>query len=69
MDENTITVETAQLGIGGVVCSTWCATNQLRWKLKEVNMMDGTAMNINELQQMWQSDNGEQKWYAVPFVE
>ena len=69
MDENTITVETAQLGIGGVVCSTWYATNQLRWKQKEVNMMDGTAMNISELQQMWQGDKGEQKWEAVPFVE
>ena len=69
MDENTITVETAQLGIGGVVCSTWFLTPQLRWKQKEVDMTNGTAMNINELQQMWQSDTGEQKWEAVPFVE
>lgn len=69
MEENTITLETAQLGIGSVVCSTWHATNHLRWKQKEVNMMDGTAMNISELQQMWQSDKGEQKWKAVPFAE
>ena len=69
MDENTITVETAQLGIDGVVCSTWFLTPQLRWKQKEVDMTNGTAMNINELQQMWQSDTGEQKWEAVPFVE
>lgn len=47
---------------------TWTATNQLRWKLVECNMGNGTAMNINELQQMWQSDTGEQKWEAVPFV-
>lgn len=69
MDENTIIVETAQLGIGGVVCNTWYATNQLRWKQKELNMVDGTAWNISELQQMWQNDKGEQKWEAVPFVE
>ena len=68
MDDNTITVETAQLGTGGM-SSTWFLTPQLRWKLKEVNMMDGTAMNINELQQMWQGSNGEQKWEPVPFVE
>ena len=69
MDDNTITVGTAQLGIGDGVCSTWLLTPQLRWKLKEVDMMDGTAMNINELQQMWQGSNGEQKWEPVPFVE
>ena len=46
----------------------WTATNQLRWKLVEFNMDNGTAMNINELQQMWQSDTGKQKWEAVPFV-
>ena len=68
-DENLNTEETAQLGIGDVVCSTWRATNQLRWKQKEVNMGDGTAMNISELQQMWRSDIGEEKWEAVPFVE
>mgnify|MGYP000343689687 FL=1 len=67
--ENLNNQETAQLGIGGVVCSIWYATNQLRWKQKEVNMIDGTAMNISELQQMWQGDKGEQKWEAVPFVE
>lgn len=67
--ENLNNQETAQLGIGDVVCSTWHATNQLRWKQKEVNTMDGTAMNISELQQMWQSDKGEEKWEAVPFVE
>ena len=32
-------------------------------------MADGAAMNINELQQMWQCDKGEEKWEAVPFVE
>ena len=69
MDENTIILENAQLGIGDVVCSTWYATNQLRWKQKEVYLLNGTAKNINELQQMWQGDNGEQKWEAVPFVE
>ena len=69
MSETSKNNETAQLGIGCVVCSTWYATNQLRWKQKEVNMIDGTAMNISELQQMWQSDKGEQKWEAVPFVE
>lgn len=69
MEETSKNNETAQLGIGGVVCSTWYATNQLRWKQKEVNMIDGTAMNISELQQMWQGDKGEQKWEAVPFVE
>ena len=68
MDENTITVETAQLGTG-VAWNTWVLTSQLRWKQKEVNMIDGTAMNISELQQMWQGSNGEQKWEAVPFVE
>lgn len=69
MDDNTITLETAQLGIGDVVCTTWFLTPQLRWKRKEVDMTDGTAMNINELQQMWQCSNGEQKWEPVPFVE
>lgn len=69
MGETLNTKETAQLGIGGFACSTWCATNQIRWKQKKVNMMDGTAMNISELQQMWQGDKGEQKWEVVPFVE
>ena len=69
MEETKKQDETAQLDIGTVVCSTWCATSQLRWKQKEVNMMDGTAVNINELQQLWKSDTGEQKWEAVPFVE
>ena len=69
MEETSKNSETTQLGIGDVVCSTWYATNQLRWKQKEVNMIDGTAMNISELQQMWQSDKDEQKWEAVPFVE
>lgn len=69
MDDNTITLETAQLGIGDVVRTTWFLTPQLRWKRKEVDMTDGTAMNINELQQMWQGSNGEQKWESVPFVE
>ena len=71
MDENTITVETAQLGTGVAwnTWNTWVLTSQLRWKQKEVNMIDGTAMNISELQQMWQGSNGEQKWEAVPFVE
>ena len=67
--ENLNNQEISQSGIGGIVCSTWHATNQLRWKQKEVNMMDGTVTNISELQQMWQSDKGEQKWEAVPFVE
>lgn len=67
--ENLNNQESAQLGIGDVVRSTWYATNQLRWKQKEVDMMDGTAMSINELQQMWQNDKGEQKWEAVPFIE
>lgn len=48
--------------------STWTITNKLRWKQVECNMGNGTAMNINELQQMWQSDTGEEKWEAVPFV-
>ena len=69
MEETSKNNETAQLGIGDVVCSTWRATNQLRWKQKEVNMCDGTEMNISELQQMWRSDIGEEKWEAVPFVE
>ena len=68
MDENKITVETGQLGID-VAWNTWVLTSQLRWKQKEVNMIDGTAMNISELQQMWQCSNGEQKWEAVPLVE
>lgn len=61
--------ETAQLGTGDIIGSTWHATNQLRWKHKEVVMIDGTSMNISELQQMWKSSSGEQKWEAVPFVE
>lgn len=69
MEKTSKNNEITQLGIGGVVCSTWHLTLQLRWKQKEVNMMDGTAMNISELQQMWQGSNGEQKWEAVPFVE
>ena len=69
MEETSKNNKTAQLGIGAAVCSTWYATSQLRWKQKEVNMIDGTAMNVSELQQMWQSDKGEQKWEAVPFVE
>ena len=32
--------------------STWTITNKLRWKQVECNMGNGTAMNINELQQM-----------------
>lgn len=56
-------------GKSGVVCSTWHLTPQLRWKQKEVYVMNGTVANISELQQMWQSSNGEQKWEAVPFVE
>ena len=69
MDDSTTILETAQLGIGDVVCTTWFLTPQLRWKRKEVDMTDGTAININELQQMWQGSNGEQKWEPVPFVE
>ena len=69
MEETLKNNEDAQLGIGDVLYITWFLTPQLRWKLKEVNMMDGTAMNINELQQMWQGSNGEQKWEPVPFVE
>ena len=67
--ENLNTEETTQLGIGDVVCSTWHATNQLRWKHKEEIMIDGTVMSISELQQMWKSDIGEEKWEAIPFVE
>ena len=48
---------------------TWACTNQLRWKQVECDMGNGTAMNVNELQQMWQGSNGEQKWEPVPFVE
>ena len=69
MKETSKNKETVQQGIGDVVCTTWFLTPQLRWKRKEVDMMDGTAMNINELQQMWQGSNGEQKWEPVPFVE
>lgn len=69
MEEDSINKGIAQLGVGDVVFSTWRITNQLRWKQKEVNMADGTVMSISELQQMWQSSNGEQKWEAVPFVE
>ena len=47
---------------------TWTCTNQLRWKQVECNMGNGTAMNINELQQLWRSDIGSEKWEAVPFV-
>ena len=61
--------DSAQCAIQNVVGSTWCATMQLRWKLIEVNMSDGTAQNVSELQQMWQNDTGEQKWERVPFVE
>jgi hypothetical protein len=31
-------------------------------------MGNGTAVNINELQQLWRSDIGSEKWEAVPFV-
>lgn len=51
-EETSKNNETTQLSISSVVSHTWYATNQLRWKQKEVNMIDGTAMNINELQQM-----------------
>lgn len=64
-----VSTSSPAIGNTNVVCSTWSATNQLRWKQKEVNMSDGTAMNISELQQMWRSDKGEDKWEAVPFVE
>ena len=47
MEETSKNKETVQLGIGDVVCTTWFLTPQLRWKRKEVGMMDGTAMNIN----------------------
>ena len=47
---------------------TWTCTNQLRWKQVEYNMGNGTAVNINELQQLWRSDIGSEKWEAVPFV-
>ena len=67
--ENLNTEETTQLGIGDVVCSPWHVTNQLRWKHNEEIMIDGTAMSISELQQMWKSDIGEEKWEAIPFVE
>lgn len=59
----------AQCAIQNVVCSTWNATSQLRWKQVEVDMGNGTAQNISELQQMWQSDTGEHKWEKIPFVE
>lgn len=70
MTKKNETLETtAQCAIQNVVGGTWCATMQLRWKQVEVDMSNGTAQNISELQQMWQSDTGEQKWEKVPFVE
>lgn len=68
-DGNQPNSENANCAIQNVVGSTWCATMQLRWKQVEVDMCNGTAQNISELQQMWQSDTGEQKWEKVPFVE
>ena len=46
----------------------WYVTNQLRWKQINIDTLDGSAMNIRQLQQMWQSDKGEQKWEAVPIA-
>jgi hypothetical protein len=69
MDENEITSGTTELDIDGTGCGTWRATNGFRWKQKEVSMLSGTAINIYELQQMWQSNNGEEKWEAVPYVD
>ena len=47
---------------------TWTCTNQLRWKQVECNMGNGTAMNISELQQLWRSNTGSERWETVPFV-
>lgn len=69
MEEISKNNETTQLDIGGALCSAWFLTPQLRWKQKEVDMADGTAVNTGELQQMWQSSNGEEKWEAVPFYK
>ena len=62
-------LETADPMNWSVVDALWSLTPQLRWKQKEVDMADGTVVNTSELQQMWRSNSGEEKWEAVPFVE
>jgi hypothetical protein len=47
---------------------TWTATNNLRWKEKEVLINGDSKMKIYELQQMFISNTLAQKWEAVPFV-
>ena len=60
--------DSSSVTANNTVIETWTCSNQLRWKQVEYNMGNGTAVNINELQQLWRSDIGSEKWEAVPFV-
>lgn len=44
---------------GSIRCCIWTATNELRWLVEE---------GVQQLQQRWRSDAGEEKWKEVPIV-
>lgn len=58
-----------QINQEGISFEYWTVTTKLRWKQKEISMGDGSATLISELQQLWQSNEGNVKWEPVPFVE
>ena len=56
-------------GSDHIVGESWTATMNLRWK-KTGKMTYGMFANPDvELQQMWRSDKGEEKWERIEHVD
>ena len=50
-------------------CAAYSATNQLRYKAKEIDLGKGTAKVEYRLQQMWQGTDGSQIWEWIECVD
>ena len=50
-------------------CAAYSATNQLRYKAKEIDLGNGTAKVEYRLQQMWQGSDGSQIWEWIEYVD
>ena len=55
--------------ITGIIFEYWKSTHNLRWKSVAVDTENEFSERVNELQQMWISIAGEEKWEKVPFVD